>query len=121
VECKKTHLTQFCHIYSDIKIVKQSNKIIIAASAIEVLLLNGFHRRRYRKCVFDAPSDMVWKIAEAHIKEGNKIHANTRNNKTEILNQTTFINSWKRDDDDNDANGQTIRMKARGSKYLNNG
>jgi hypothetical protein len=66
---------------------------------------------------------LIWygKLAEAHIKEDNKIHANTRNNKTEILNQTTFINSWKRDDDDNDANGQTIRMKARGSKYLNNG
>jgi hypothetical protein len=66
---------------------------------------------------------LIWygKLAEAHIKEGNKIHANTRNNKTEILNQTTFINSWKRDDDDNDANGQTIRMKARDSKYLNNG
>ena len=68
--------------------------------------------------MFDAPLDMVWKPGEAHKKEGNKIHANTRNNKTEILNQTTFIISWKQDDDDY-ANGQTIRMKARGSKYLN--
>jgi hypothetical protein len=33
---------------------------------------------------------LIWygKLAEAHIKEGNKIHPNTRNNKTEILNQT---------------------------------
>jgi hypothetical protein len=35
---------------------------------------------------------LIWygKLAKAHIKEGNKIHANTRNNKTEILNQTTL-------------------------------
>ena len=87
------------------------------------MLLNGFIEEA-TESVFDAPLDMVWKLGEVYIKEGNKIHPNTRNNKTEILilNQTTFINSWKRDDDDdNDANGQTIRMKARGSKYLNNG
>jgi hypothetical protein len=35
---------------------------------------------------------LIWygKLAKAHIKEGNKIHANTRNNKTQILNQTTL-------------------------------
>jgi hypothetical protein len=38
--------------------------------------------------------------AFCHKAEGNKIHPNTRNNKAEILNQTTFINSWKQDDDD---------------------
>ena len=34
----------------------------------------------------------IWygKIDEAHIKEGNKIHPNTRNNKAKILNQTTL-------------------------------
>ena len=38
----------------------------------------------------DASLDMVWKIRwSTHIKEGNKIHPNTRNNKTGILNQTT--------------------------------
>jgi hypothetical protein len=40
---------------------------------------------------------LIWygKLAKAHIKEANKIHPNTRNNKAKILNQTTFINSWK--------------------------
>ena len=36
----------------------------------------------------DASLDWYGKLGEAHIKEGNKIHPNTRNNKTEILNQT---------------------------------
>jgi hypothetical protein len=43
--------------------------------------------------IFDAPVDKVWKLGEAHTKEGNRIHPNTRNNKTEIVNDTTFINS----------------------------
>jgi hypothetical protein len=64
--------------------------------------------------VFDAQLDMVWKLGEAHIKEGNRIHPNTRNNKSEILNETTFINSWEQVDD---ANGQNIRMKIRGTIY----
>ena len=64
--------------------------------------------------VFDAQLDMVWKLGEAHIKEGNRIHPNTRNNKSEILNETTFINSWEQVDD---ANGQNTRMKIRGTMY----
>ena len=34
---------------------------------------------------------LTWygKLAEAYIKEDNKIHPNTRNNKAKILNQTT--------------------------------
>ena len=64
--------------------------------------------------VFDTQLDMVWKLGEAHIKEGNRIHPNTRNNKSEILNETTFINSWEQVDD---ANGQNIRMKIRGTMY----
>ena len=64
--------------------------------------------------VFDAQLDMVWKLGEAHIKEGNRIHPNTRNNKSEILNENTFINSWEQVDD---ANGQNIRMKIRGTMY----
>ena len=85
-----THSTQFCHLNSDIKIVKQSNKNNhISASAIKVLLLNGFIEEATGS-VFDAPLDMVWKLGEAYIKEGNKIHLNTRNNKAKILNQTTL-------------------------------
>ena len=62
--------------------------------------------------IFDAPVDKVWKLGEAHIKEGNKIHPNTRNNKMEMVNDTTFINSWEED-----MNGQTIKIKAKGTIY----
>lgn len=64
--------------------------------------------------VFDAQLDMEWKLGEAHIKEGNRIHPSTRNANTEILNETTFINSWEQVDD---ANSQNIRMKIRGTMY----
>ncbi len=43
--------------------------------------------RRYGS-MFDTPLIWYGKLAEAHIKEGNKIHPNTRNNKAKILNQT---------------------------------
>jgi hypothetical protein len=60
--------------------------------------------------IYDVPLNMVWKLGEAHLKEGNKIHANTIKNKTKILNQTTFIISSNQEDDYYDANAQTIRM-----------
>jgi hypothetical protein len=65
--------------------------------------------------IFDAPLDKVWKLGEAHTKEGNKIHPNTRNNKTEMVDDTTFITSWEEEDMNND--GQTIRIKAKGTIY----
>jgi hypothetical protein len=67
-ECKKTDVTQFCHLYSDIKIVKQrSNKNNhISAFAIKVLLLNGFIQEEDTESVFDDASlDMVWKISRS--------------------------------------------------------
>ena len=93
-------MTQFCHLNSDIKIVKQqSNKNNhISASAIKVLLLNGFIQEATGS-VFGAPLDMVWKLGEAYIKEGKKIHPNIRNNKAKILNQTTLSipgTRWRR-------------------------
>src|SRR5918995_4999508 len=63
--------------------------------------------------VFEAPLEMVWKLAEDHVEQGNKIHPNTRNNKTEIIGETSFINSWEQDDE----NSQTIRMKVKGTLY----
>jgi hypothetical protein len=63
--------------------------------------------------VFEAPLEMVWKLAEDHVEQGNKIHPNTRNNKTEIIGETSFINSWEQDDE----NSQTIRMKVKGTSY----
>ncbi len=62
---------------------------------------------------FEAPLEMVWKLAEDHVEQGNKIHPNTRNNKTEIIGETSFINSWEQDDE----NSQTIRMKVKGTTY----
>jgi hypothetical protein len=63
--------------------------------------------------VFDAPIEMVWKLAEDQIEQGNKIHPNTRNNKTETISETSFINTWEQDD----ANGQTSGMKVKGRSY----
>ena len=63
--------------------------------------------------IFEAPLEMVWKLAEDHAEHGNKIHPDTRNNKTEIIGETSFINSWEQDDE----NGQTIRMKVKGTTY----
>jgi|ERR671910_48720 hypothetical protein len=60
--------------------------------------------------VFEAPLETVWKLAEDHVEHGNKIHPDTRNNKAEIIDETSFINSWEQDDE----NGQTIRMKIKG-------
>src|SRR5215204_2893142 len=48
--------------------------------------------------VFEAPLETVWKLAEDHVEHGNKIHPDTRNNKTEII-------------------GETIRMKIKGTPY----
>ena len=63
--------------------------------------------------VFEAPLEVVWKLAKDHVEHGNKIHPNTRNNKTEIIEETSFINTWEQDDE----NGQTIRMKVKGSSF----
>ena len=63
--------------------------------------------------IYDAPLDLVWKLGEAHTKEGNKIHPNTRNNRTEMLNESTFISSWEEED----RNGQVIKIKLKGTIY----
>jgi hypothetical protein len=63
--------------------------------------------------IFEASLDMVWRLAQDHVKQGNKIHPNTRNNRTEIISETSFINSWEQDE----TNGQTIRMGIKGTFY----
>ena len=45
---------------------------------------------------------MVWKSAKDHVEHGNKIHPNTRNDKTGLIDETSFINTWEQDDE----NGQ---------------
>src|ERR687897_112872 len=49
--------------------------------------------------VFKASLEIVWKLAKDHVEHGNKIHPNTRKNKTEIIDETSFINTWEQDDD----------------------
>ena len=63
--------------------------------------------------IYDAPLDLVWKLGEAHAKEGNKVHPNTRNNRTEMLNENTFLSSWEEED----RNGQVIKIKVKGTIY----
>jgi hypothetical protein len=63
--------------------------------------------------VFEASLEMVWQLAKDHVGKGNKIHPNTGNNKTEIISETIFVNSWEQEE----ANGQTIRMKVKGTFY----
>src|SRR5918994_576030 len=55
--------------------------------------------------VFEAPLKLVWKLAKDHVEHVN--------NKTEIIEETSFINTWEQDDE----NGQTVRMKVKWSSY----
>jgi len=65
-----------------------------------------------REGVFDASIDKVWKLVQAHIKEGSKIHPSAKNVVTEMLNDNTFINSWNEE-----INGQTVKIKAKGTMF----
>lgn len=65
-----------------------------------------------REGVFDASIDKVWKLVQAHIKEGSKIHPSAKNVVTEMLNDNTFINSWNEK-----ISGQTVKIKAKGTMF----
>ncbi|TVP39274.1 hypothetical protein [Candidatus Nitrosocosmicus arcticus] len=65
-----------------------------------------------REGVFDASIDKVWKLVQAHINEGSKIHPIAKNVVTEMLNDNTFINSWNEE-----INGQTVKIKAKGTMF----
>lgn len=64
--------------------------------------------------MFDAPVDRVWKLNQAHTTDSAKIHPSTRNNKTEMTGDTTFISSWETDGPD----GKPLKMKIRGSMFV---
>lgn len=65
-----------------------------------------------REGVFDASIDKVWKLVQAHIKEGSKIHPSAKNVVTEMLDENTFINSWNEE-----INGQSSLIKAKGTMF----
>ena len=65
-----------------------------------------------REGAFDASIDKVWKLVQAHINEGSKIHPSAKNVVTEMLNDNTFINSWNEE-----INGQSVKIKAKGTMF----
>lgn len=63
--------------------------------------------------VYNAPIDMIWKLNQAHATEANKIHPKSRNNKTEVISETTFFSSWETDGID----GKPVKMRIKGSIF----
>jgi len=62
-----------------------------------------------REGIFDASIDKVWKLVQAHVKEGSIIHPSAKNVVTELLDNNTFINSWNEE-----INGQSVSIKVKG-------
>ncbi len=65
-----------------------------------------------REGIFDASIDKVWKLVQAHVKEGSIIHPSAKNVVTELLDENTFINSWNEE-----INGQSISIKVKGRMF----
>jgi hypothetical protein len=65
-----------------------------------------------REGIFDASIDKVWKLVQAHVKEGSIIHPSAKNVVTEMLDDNTFINSWNEE-----INGQSISIKVKGRMF----
>ncbi len=65
-----------------------------------------------REGVFDASIDKVWKLVQAHTKEGSKIHPSAKNVVTEMLDDNTFINSWNEE-----FNGQFVKIRTKGTMF----
>jgi hypothetical protein len=65
-----------------------------------------------REGIFDASIDKVWKLVQAHVKEGSIIHPSAKNVVTELLDDNTFINSWNEE-----INGQSISIKVKGRMF----
>jgi hypothetical protein len=65
-----------------------------------------------REGIFDASIDKVWKLVQAHVKEGPIIHPSAKNVVTELLDDNTFINSWNEE-----INGQSISIKVKGRMF----
>jgi hypothetical protein len=65
-----------------------------------------------REGIFDASIDKVWKLVQAHVKEGSIIHPSAKNVVTELLDDNMFINSWNEE-----INGQSISIKVKGRMF----
>lgn len=61
---------------------------------------------------FEAPLDRIWKLAEAHNKELNKIHPAMKNSKSEMIGENSSIVSYE-----SDVQGQTIKSRIKITMY----
>jgi hypothetical protein len=61
---------------------------------------------------FEAPIDKIWKLAEAHNKELNKIHPAMKNSKAEMVSENSNIVSYE-----SDMQGQTIKSRIKITTY----
>jgi hypothetical protein len=61
---------------------------------------------------FEASLDKIWKLAEAHNKELNKIHPAMKNSKTEAISENSSIVSYE-----SDVQGQTIKSRIKITMY----
>ena len=61
---------------------------------------------------FEASLDRVWRLIEAHGKDGAKIHPGMKNMKLEMINDNTMINTYE-----SDMKGQTIKNKIKNTMY----
>jgi len=57
---------------------------------------------------YNAPIEKIWKLNQAHATDSEKIHPKTKNNKMELVNDTTAIASW---DDVSQSPPTRIKMK----------
>lgn len=65
-----------------------------------------------RDGIFNASIDKVWKLVQAHVADGAKIHPGFKNIETEMENDNTFICTWEEN-----VNGQTRKMKEKGTIF----
>jgi len=61
---------------------------------------------------FEASLDRVWRLIEAHGKDGGIMHPGMKNMKLEMINDNTMINSYE-----SDMAGQTIKNKIKITMY----
>lgn len=63
-----------------------------------------------RAGVFDVSIDKVWKMVQAHITDGAKIHLSFKNITTDMESENVFICTWEKK-----INGQIRKMKEKGT------
>ncbi len=66
-----------------------------------------------RDGIFNASIDKVWKLVQAHVADGAKIHPSFKNIATEMEDENIFIYTWEEN-----INGQTIKMMEKGTFFI---